>query len=121
MKLPHMQDMSIDTQAPESMGVPCALGEPVNKYPYGLSISLGDAELKKLGLTNDCEVGEFVHLFCMAKVTGKSSNDTESGERNCVNLQITHMGCESEDSENAEADKDDPKKKVKGKKRSLYF
>jgi len=122
MKMPHMVDMSIDKEAPETMGVPFAMGDYAEKYPYGLSISLGDAELKKLGLTDDCEVGEFIHLFCMAKVTGKNVSETDGGEKTCVNLQICFMACEDEDEENEEEDEEEDKPKVKKKKgRSLYF
>ena len=129
MKPGKLKDMSIDKEAPTTMGVPFALGEYTEKYPCGLSISLGDAELKKLGLTDDCEVGEFIHLFAFAKVTSVSKHDSEGGgEHNSVCLQITHLATESEDEEDEEEDaeeegeEEEKEEKPAGKKRrSLYF
>lgn len=75
------------------------------KYPYGLCLSLGEDELNKLEVDfESLEVGETYHLFIMAKVTAKSASERESGEP-CkrVELQVTHMGAESEDKENEEA------------------
>ena len=119
MKLPAMKDMSIDKDAAiNTMGVPFALGEMQENYPCGLSISLGDAELEKLGLTDDCEVGEFVHLFAFAKVVSVAKHDSEGGgETNRVCLQITHLACEDEDDESEE---EESKSKKKGRK-NLYF
>lgn len=80
------------------------------RYPYGLSISLGDDELKKLGLDGDLpSAGEMIHLFAMAKVTSAGeheSMDTNGKTSICrrVELQITHLAAENEDQENAEAD-----------------
>lgn len=119
MKMPKMQDMEISKEEQKSMGVPYALGEAVSKYPCGLQISLGDAELEKLGLDDDCEVGEYIHLFAFAKVTSVSSHDTGDGEKCRVSLQITHLSAEDEDEENEEEDKEEPKKKKKS--RGLYF
>jgi hypothetical protein len=118
MKLPKLVDMSIDKEAPMTNGVPFALGEMQDKYPCGLEITLGNAELEKLGLTDDCEVGELLHLFCMAKVVGVRKHDTERGQDNSVHLQICFMGTECEDDEDEKEEK--PKNKAKGK-RSLYF
>lgn len=79
---------------------------PVNKYPYGLCISLDNETMEKLGLSGDLpEVGEMIHLCAMAKVTSASANERETTdgktETSCrVELQITNMALESEDEEN---------------------
>ena len=74
------------------------------KYPWGLSISLDEDALEKLEVDfESIEVGETYHLFVLAKVTAKSNSERESGEpRKCVEMQITHMGAESEDAEDKE-------------------
>lgn len=70
-------------------------------YPYGLCLSLDKDTLEKLEVDFDgVEIGETYHLFVMAKVTAKSRNESVSGEpRECIELQVTHMGAESEDEE----------------------
>ncbi|MFA7278765.1 MAG: capsid staple protein [Sterolibacterium sp.] len=71
-------------------------------YPYGLCICLGQEELDKLGLTAECEVGDFLHVFALAKVTSVSTSDTGEGEKSRIELTITHMGVEDEEDEQAE-------------------
>jgi len=75
-------------------------------YPYGLSISLGDAELAKLGFEiGDLAIDDMVHLHCMAVVTSTSHNAVSGGPDCCrVELQITHISAEDENEENEEND-----------------
>lgn len=77
------------------------------RYPYGLSLCFNDDVLKKLKLDfTDVNVGETLHLFAFAKVTGKSMNeDADAGANQRIELQITHLSGEDEDEENAEAPK----------------
>lgn len=72
-------------------------GQPI--YPYGLSVSLCDDELDKLELDTDCEVGDLLDARCMMKVTSVSQNETTSGKRCRVELQIVMMGVENESEE----------------------
>jgi hypothetical protein len=75
-----------------------------------LCIRLDHETLEKLDLLEcvkegECEPGDFIHVFALAKVTHVSKHDTGDGEKCCVELQITHMGLEDEDEdeENEEA------------------
>ena len=67
--------------------------------PYGLCISLTENELEKLDLEEECDVGDMIHLFCMARVTSVSKNATSDGCRCRVELSITDMAVENEDDE----------------------
>lgn len=71
------------------------------EYPWGLSISLGNDELEKLGVDLDDEVcvGDMVHINAMAKVTSHSLNENEDGPKRRVELQIVFMALEDEDEE----------------------
>lgn len=76
-------------------------------YPWGLSLSLDEDALKKLGIdAGDLPgVGEMVHFCAMAKVTSASESEregTDGSKETCrrVELQITHLGLENEDQEN---------------------
>ena len=70
-------------------------------FPYGLRITLTEAELEKLGLDeSEAEVGAMFHGHFMARVTSVSRND--DGDKKCcrVEAQIEDLGIESEDQEN---------------------
>lgn len=108
MFTPSMTDMRRSPEEKQATGVPVSCGG--SDYPYGLAISLDDESLKKLDVDFDSiEIGETYHLFVMAKVTAKSRNERDAGEpRECVELQITHMGAESEDAENEQSEAKEP-------------
>ena len=67
--------------------------------PPGLCICLTEAELDKLDLEHDAEVGDLIELRVMAKVTSVSKHDSGSGPRCRIELSITHMECEDEEEE----------------------
>ncbi len=67
------------------------------QYPYGLRICLCDAELDKLGLKADCDVGDLVDMRCFATVTSVSKSQRADGTGCCrVELQIERMSVENE-------------------------
>lgn len=75
----------------------------IASYPYGLCICLTGDELEKLGLDASCEVGDLIHIMAMAKVTSVSKREMADGSSdNRVELQITEMGIEDENTEAVE-------------------
>lgn len=112
--LPKLKDMA-STHEEREKKMPLMAAEIGDQpiYPYGLSLCLDDSTLEKLDLDGDCEVGDYIHLFALAKVTSVSKNDTGDGERCRIELQITHMGIENEDEE-------DEEEKPKMRPRSRY-
>ncbi len=125
MKLPKMQDMARSIEDETSMGLPFAMGEKIHNYPCGLQITLCHPELEKLGLDDNVEVGDLIHLFSMGEVTGINKTDVGDGEQCRITIQLKFMSCENEEIENEEEDKEEPEEKPKrGKlkgKSSLYF
>jgi hypothetical protein len=94
-----------------ALPTPASADKPsVPTYPYGLCLSLTEEELGKLGIAGDFpEVGEMIHLAAMAKVTSVSESEregTDGAKTRCcrIELQITHLACENEDEEEAEAE-----------------
>lgn len=87
-------------------------------YPYGLCISLCHDELEKLSLSEiELNVGDLIHMHCMAEVTSISNNDSKhSGPSRRVELQITHISAENE----AEEDRQAPKVSAAKKMSKLY-
>lgn len=63
-----------------------------DKYPYGLRISLGHEELKKLGITSLPTVGAKMCIDADVSVIAvRSEEEAEGGVENHVELQITSM------------------------------
>lgn len=77
-----MTDMAKTPEEMEEMQEGVEYAPPA--YPYGLCISLTHEELDKLGLDDNCEVGDILHMVCMAKAT--SVNKNENGCR--IEMQI---------------------------------
>lgn len=73
--------------------------ENVADYPFGLSISLGEDELDKLGLDQSCEVGDMIDLRAFAEVTSVSKHMIGDKAHCRVELQITRMAVENESTE----------------------
>ena len=77
------------------------------EFPYGLRISLTQAEFDKLGLDPaNAFVGAIFHGHFMARVTSCSScENAEDGKTSRVEAQIEDLYIESEDEEDEEAEK----------------
>ena len=102
-------DMSMSPEEAESQ-YPSPVKADSPKYPYGICICLGKEELEKLGLDHkDVEVGDFIHVHSLAKVTSKSNCETESGENPRLELTLAFMEVEDENDEDEESEQDEPK------------
>lgn len=66
-----------------------------NDYPSGLCICLTDAELDKLDLDPDADVGDMLHITAMGRVTSVSK--TPDGCR--ISMTLTDIGVEDESTE----------------------
>jgi hypothetical protein len=103
----RMVDMSNDSEKEPETATPVS----VSKFPYGLSISLTEKELEKLGLDNDVEAGDYLHCVMMAKVTSvhHHHSDTEDGvDSGCrVEMQIVAMSVEDESTEYEDEETDE--------------
>jgi hypothetical protein len=71
--------------------------------PYGLCIRLTEIELDKMGveLDEDVRVGDVIHISGMAKVTAVKVEDTSGGRKECLELAITDLAVEDEETEEA--------------------
>lgn len=58
-------------------------------------ICLTEDELSKLGLDSDCEIGDLIHLIGTARLSSRMRS--EFG--NSCTLQITHLACAEDESE----------------------
>lgn len=63
------------------------------KYPWGLEVRLGDAEIKKLGLKlKDFDTDTVVRIVAKAETTRVSEDDTrDGGKQRSLSFQITAM------------------------------
>lgn len=103
-KIPAMVDMRRTPAEKEESAVQTLPGNGPD-YPWGLAISLDQDSLDKLGLDDDVGIGDMIHLHAMAKVTSVSKTDNEATGPCCrIELQITHIATEDEDTEDDDED-----------------
>ncbi len=100
MKLVNMKSAA---GAAEKDCAPCAMGD-APRYPWGLSLTLDNEGLEKLGLDDLPEVGATMTLTARVAVTACSMNQSEGGdERRSVSLQITDMALDAGKKKSAES------------------
>jgi hypothetical protein len=75
----------------ESHCVPC---DDSPAYPYGLSLSLDDKSLEKLGITALPAVGSKMVLRALVEVSSTSQHENQKDKDISVSLQITDMDIE---------------------------
>lgn len=95
-----MESMELPKKQQEKGGAYPAEPKP-EKYPYGLRINLDHEALKKLGFKSMPKVGEEVALEALAHVVSAHVSEHIDGKepnRN-VELQITHLGIDTDDEE----------------------
>lgn len=88
MKLPPR-----DKTKEEKMYPSMAAGDDP-EYPYGLCLNLDEKQLDQLGLKELPKVGSTIRLEAKAQITGVSENETQSGSRRSLSIQITDLGFE---------------------------
>lgn len=83
--------MKIDAKAREKMTEPASVAADRPLYPWGLSITLDNDALEKLGIdVSGLEVGGSKMLLANVEVTSLSSNESKDGGTNqSASLQIT--------------------------------
>lgn len=95
--LPGYVDMAL-TPPEKKEEYPSTPSAPM--YPYGLCISLGTEQLKKLGLDDGVEAGDHIDLHAIGKVTSVSIRDVDGSEPDHrVEIQLIAIECEDEDKE----------------------
>ena len=76
------------------------------EYPYGLSITLNEETLAKVGIEELPRVGDEMRIEAVAKVTSVSMRSDKSDEdERCVSLQITELACEEEGEEEVSSER----------------
>lgn len=85
-------DLERDDDA--KLDVNAAFPDLAPDYPMGLRICLCRAELDKLGLDTDCNIGDMIDMRCFGEVTSVSKDRVE--------IQIQKMAVENEMTESEE-------------------
>jgi hypothetical protein len=75
-------------------------------YPWGLSISLDDEALEKLGMTELPDVGDTMTLTARVCCTSVSASANENGQRRSVSFQIEALALS--DAVESDDEKKDP-------------
>lgn len=94
-----MADMKMSKRDKKRMfGIPTVAGSTPD-YPWGLSLTLDAAALKKLGVTELPDAGEECMIHATGKVTRVSESASEKGGERSVEVQITKLALMCEDSD----------------------
>lgn len=84
-----------DMKAPGKEGIaePTTTKSAYPDYPYGLSLTLSNDQLKKLGISDIPKIGAVMHIEAKAVVTSASQSDNRGGgvERR-MELQLQKIG-----------------------------
>lgn len=90
-----LTDMELDDD--DIIDQVCPVVKPEQpRYPWGLCLRLTEKELEKLGLDDDCDVGDYIDIRAFACVTSVSKTDGPEGPRCSVELQVEKMAVENE-------------------------
>lgn len=90
-----MKSMKLSKSEQKEMSVPVQVNK--DEYPYGLRITLGKDQLKKLGLSKLPAVGDEFIADAKLVVKSVSAGAAESGEYASCDLQITDLGLEEDE------------------------
>jgi hypothetical protein len=103
MKIVSMERTPEERAAAEARYSSAAPSGP--DYPYGLCISLGIDEMKKLGIDKLPDIGQEFHIYAVTHVTSVNASSSEGGDDSAsISLQITEMGVMPEAEEDGEED-----------------
>lgn len=95
MKLVDMKRSKKDVE-PAKLGKSAPMMDP---YPYGLSITLGRDELRKLGITRLPSVGDDIPLETLAHVTAVEERTSADGGKRCeIRLELRKIAIDHDDS-----------------------
>jgi hypothetical protein len=84
-------DLEMDDESQLDNAVEAEGQRHVPQYPYGLRISLTEAEMAKLGMKSMPKVGDTLHFSAFADVTHAGVTEDAGGVRCRIEMQITHM------------------------------
>lgn len=102
----QLVNMKMDPkEAEEESGLLAAQVDQAPAYPYGLTISLCDESLQKLGITTPPAVGSAVMITARATITSMSADQLQGGQtEQRLGLQITDMAMGSDSAPKSTAD-----------------
>jgi len=68
-------------------------------YDYGLNLTFNEETIEKLNLDDDVSVGDFLHIHAFARVTGVHEDERDGKCNRRIELVLTHVASEDEESE----------------------
>lgn len=115
----QLADMSLSDDQKLDMATPIAMDERP-EFPYGLRISLTEAELEKLGIDiSEATVGGYFMLHALCCVTSVSCNETDTGKNCRLEAQLEQMAVDGDDAEEAAEGETPPAVAPKGFYKSM--
>ena len=102
MSEPELVDVKLTTEERREEAASMTPGKSKGpEYPWGLSLSLDDGTLEKLGLdARKLKVGDELYVWAVAEVKSVSMRSDSKGEdESSVSLQIIKLACSEEEPE----------------------
>lgn len=99
-------DMKIDPKKREEKYAEATVAGDSPIYPYGLSLTLDDDVMQKLGLAKLPAAETEIIIHAKATVTNSSVNETKDGKRVSMTVQITALNLKPEGDGEKESDSD---------------
>lgn len=98
-----MKDMKLTKAEKKNRNKPLEAAKASDgpEYPYGLSVELDHESMGKLGMSKLPKIGSKIKFHAHAHVKSASQDDSTSGSRKRVGLQITHMAIEPQNATDA--------------------
>lgn len=87
----ELKSMKIEQGEAEKLYGPASTMSEQPQYPYGLRLSLDDASLNKLDVSQLPRVGEKMMIEAVVEVVSVSAHESKEGPRRTLDLQITEL------------------------------
>jgi len=97
MKMPSMTNMKLTKAEKKKFTTSPTVGGSTEDYPWGLSINLDDAALKKLDIDDLPEPGDRCVLHAVGKVTQATQSANEKKTDRSISIQIMRLALLSEE------------------------
>lgn len=94
----ELTDMKLSKkQKSDGMKMPMGVDSDSPNYPYGLRLSLGNDDLKKLPGLKKADMKDAVTIRAVGHIVAMRQNDTQAGKDRTIEIQIEKLSINGEE------------------------
>lgn len=93
----ELTDMKLSKKAKSDSHEPMMVGNDSLNYPYGLRLSLGNDELKKLPGLKKADMNNAVTIRAVGHIVAMRQNETQEGNDRSIEIQIEKLSINGEE------------------------